>query len=312
VAKRKQAKQKTKRISFKLGASKRKKQPRTINWPSLASILKTIAVVCVLAAGVIGFVLLEKYVRRTVPASQSPATLELVHVPAWVNEQLKEKIYAAARTDGEDLKLDETTAESVQQNIANLVSWLDEVTVQTSHDCLLIEAKWRKPLGLVELGRQKFYIDAKLVVLDFVPMPNLPIVRIKGLSTAKEMPPLGEVWQCEDLVAGVTILAKLDQMDKSVTPDKPLLYEIDSIDVSNFNGRKNSRLPHIILYTEDDTKIIWGAEFGNWQKYLEETDEKKLAKLYSYYKEHGSLLDGAKYINLRDPQDNVPQPIDKY
>ena len=278
----------------------------------MASILKVIAVVCVLAAVGIGFVFLEKYVRRTVPASLSSAPLELVDVPGWVNEQLKEKIYAAAGAYSEDLKLDETAAQSVQQNIETLVAWLDEVKVQTTHDRLLIEAKWRKPLALVELGRHKFYVDAKLVVLDFVPMPNLPIVRIKGLPAAIKVSPLGAIWLRDDLAAGVTILAKLDQMDKSVTPDKPLLYGIDSIDVSNFNGRRSSRKPHIILYTKDDTKIIWGAEFGSWQKYLEATDEEKLAKLYGYYKEHGSLLNGAKYINLRNPQDNVPQPIDKY
>jgi hypothetical protein len=143
-------------------------------------------------------------------------------------------------------------------------------------------------------------------------MPNLPIVRIEGLSAAAEMPPPGEIWQSDDLAAAVTILAKLDQMDKSVTPGKPLLYEIDRIDVSNFTGRKNSRLPHIVLYTKDDTEILWGAEFGKWQRYLEATDEEKLAKLYAYYKEYGSLLGGVKYINLRDPQDNIPQPIDKY
>jgi len=312
VAKRKQAKSKTKRISFKLGTSKRKKQPKRIHWPSLVNTLKVLAVVCVLAAVGIGFAFLEKYVKRAVPVSESSAPLELVDVPAWVNDQLKEKIYTAAGAYDEDLKLDETAARSAQQNIEALVAWLDEVKVRTTHDRLLIEAKWRKPLALVKLGRHKFYVDARLVVLDFVPMPNLPIVRIKGLSAATKTPPPGEVWQCDDLAAGVIILAKLDQMDKSVTPDKPLLYEIYSIDVSNFNGRRSRRKPHIVLYTKDDTEIIWGAEFGTWQRYLESPDEDKLAKLYGYYKEHGSLSGGVKYINLRNPQETVPRPIDKY
>jgi hypothetical protein len=101
-------------------------------------------------------------------------------------------------------------------------------------------------------------------------------------------------------------------MDRLVTPDKPLLYEIASVDVSNFKGRENSRFPHIVLYTKDNTEIIWGAEVGTWQQFLESTDEQKLAKLYEYYKKHGSLLGGVKYINLRDPQDNIPLPIDKY
>ncbi|GAI43037.1 unnamed protein product, partial [marine sediment metagenome] len=50
----------------------------------------------------------------------------------------------------------------------------------------------------------------------------------------------------------------------------------------------------------------------HWQKYLEATDEEKLAKLYGYYKEYGSLLNAVKYINLRNPQETVPRPIDKY
>jgi hypothetical protein len=143
-------------------------------------------------------------------------------------------------------------------------------------------------------------------------MPNLPIVRVTGLSMTTRIPPPGEVWQLDDLAAGVAILERLDRMDKLVTPDRQLLYEIDRIDVSNFNGRRSSRKPHIVLYTRDDTEIIWGAEIGTWQRYLEATDEEKLAKLYGYYKEHGSLLNGVKYINLRDPQETVPRPVDKY
>ena len=183
--------------------------------------------------------------------------------------------------------------------------------MQLTHDRLLIKARWRKPLALVKSGIQSFYVDDELVVLDFVPMPNLPIVRISGLSTT-DIPPPGKAWQKDDLSAAVAILARLDRMDKLVTPDSPLLYEISHLDVTNFNGRQNSRLPHIILYTKDGTEIIWGAEIGAWQRHLEATDEEKLAKLYGHYKKYGSLLNNVKYINLRNPQDNVPLPIDKY
>ena len=93
--------------------------------------------------------------------------------------------------------------------------------------------------------------------------------------------------------------------------DKPLLFEIDSIDVSNFNGRSGSG-PHIVLYAKDNTKIMWGAELGAWSRYLESTDEEKLNKLYSHYKEYGSLLNNVKYINLCEPRGNIPRPVDKY
>ena len=274
--------------------------------------LKLSIVVCALAGTVIGLVFLERYVKDTVPVSEGVIGLELANVPAWVNNQLKEKVLAAAKGDGEDLRLDENAAGSVQQNIKRKVVWLDEITVQRTHDGFRIEGRWRRPVALVKSGLRQFYVDAEQVVLDFVEMPHLPIVKIAGLSLITRTPPLGEVWQRDDLAAAIAILEQLRRMDRLVAQDKPLLYEIDRVDVSNFNGRENSKHPHIVLYAKDNTQIIWGAEVGKWQQYLESTDEQKLAKLYGYYKEYGTLSGGAKYINLRDPQDNIPLPIDKY
>jgi len=270
-------------------------------------------VACILVGIVVGFSFLERYVKETSPVSDKTIRLELVDVPAWVSDQLKEKVLAAAKGDSEDLRLDEKAAlSSMKWNIERDVAWLDEVKVQTTHDGLHIEGRWRKPVALVKSGTRKFYVDAEQVVLDFVQMPHLPIVEVKGLSLITKTPPLGEVWQRDDLAAAITILEQLSQMDRLVTPDKPLLSEIDRVDVSNFNGRENTQHAHIILYAKDNTEIIWGAEVGKWQRYLESTDEQKLAKLYGYYKEFGTLSGGAKYINLRDPQDNIPLPIDKY
>ena len=270
------------------------------------------AAACILVGIVAGFSFLEKYVKETTPLSDNTVRLELANVPAWVNNQLKEKVLAAARGDGEDLRLDENAAGPVQQNIAREVVWLGEVTVQRTHDGFRIEGRWRRPVGLIKSGLSRFYVDAEQVVLDFLAMPHLPIVKITGLPLITRTPPLGEVWGRDDLASAIEIIKRLEQMDKLVTPDKPLLYEIDRVDVSNFSGRVTSKLPHIVMYAKDNTQIIWGAEVGKWQRYLESTDEQKLAKLYGYYKEYGTLSGGAKYINLRDPQDNIPLPIDKY
>ncbi|MDD5063865.1 MAG: hypothetical protein PHQ35_03770 [Phycisphaerae bacterium] len=296
-------KTKDKRISFKLGTSKRKKY-RTYR-PNLTGVLKIFGVLCVFAAAGVSVYFADKYIKSARPAGTG--TLELVNVPQWASSELKVKIRDAA--GGKIFRLDEEAAEIVAENLAS-IAWLDDIKIQTTHKQVLVKARWRKPMAVVKSGSQNFYVDDELVVLDFVPMPGLPLVKIEGLSS--RVPSLGEIWQSDDLDAAVTILTKLDQMDKSVTPGKPLLYEIDRIDVSNFNGRKNSRLPHIVLYAKDNTEIIWGAEFGTWQRYLETTDEEKLAKLYTYFKEYGSLSGGVKYINLRDPQDNIPQPADKY
>jgi len=317
AARRKRKKSKTKRISFKrssLRSTRRKKKRQASRvGPSLIRILKVSAVACIVVSAaacilvgiVVGFSFLERYVKETSVVSEQTIRLELANVPAWVTDQLKEKVYVAARGDGNDLSL-------VQQNIAREVVWLDEVTVQTTHDVLRIEGRWRRPVGLVKSGLRQFYVDAEQVVLDFVEMPHLPIVKITGLPLITRTPPLGEVWQRDGLAAAIEIIKRLDQMDRLVTPDKPLLYEIDRVDVSNFNGKENTQHPHIVLYAKDNTQIIWGAEVGKWQQHLESTDEEKLAKLYSHYKEYGTLSGEAKYINLKDPQDNIPLPIDKY
>ncbi|HUW20627.1 MAG TPA: hypothetical protein VMW16_15120 [Sedimentisphaerales bacterium] len=315
MAKNKKTKNQTKRISFKLGASKGRKRrnahPGSRTWKVVSlTALVVLCAVCLFAGAGVGFVFLEKYVKTHL--SQPLRSLELAGVPAWANEALKQKIYAAAIPYGEPLELDEQTARSVQNNLARQVAWLDKVKVQAAHSSLLVEALWRKPLALVRTGMQKLYVDANLVVLDFVPISSLPIVEVKGLSKNAKAPAPGEVWREDDLGAAIAILDRLDRMDKLVTPDKPLLYEIGCIDVSNFNGRRNAHAPHIVMYAQDNTEIIWGAEYGEWQRYLEAPDEEKLAGLYSYYKEYGSLQEGARFINLCDPQGIVPLPIDKY
>ena len=313
AAKRKKTKSKSKRISLKSGTSKRKKTKQRLRLvTSLISSFKISFMVCILGGTAIGLLYLDKYRKETTPPIIGEVELELVDVPAWVNEELKQKALTAARSDLEDLRIDENAASLVQQNIDRRFAWLDDVKVQTTHNAVRIEGRWRRPMGLIKSGRRSFYVDAEQVLLDFVEMPGMPIVEITGLTSVRKIRPLGEVWEGDDLAAAITLLDRLERRDRIETTQKPLLSEINRLDVSNFEGRKYRKLPHIVLYANDDTKIMWGAKIGEWQRYLESTDEQKIAKLYGYYKEYGTLSGGVKYINLCDPLDDIPQPIDKY
>jgi len=265
-----------------------------------------------LGGGVVGFYYLENYVQEEVGVVDRVGTLELVNPPAWINESLKEKIYSAARSGGEDLRLDLDSARSVQSNISEHVSWLESVRVQSTDESFRIYGRWRKPVALVKIGVEQFYLDADLVVLDYEPVPELPIVEVSGFSARRRVPLAGSLWQHADLAAAVELVVSFDRMDKLVADDKPLLKEIASIDVSNFDGRKRESGPHIILYAKDRTEIVWGAELGKWQRYLEAPDSEKLAKLYSHYKEYGSLMNNVKYIDLRAPEGEVYRPTDRY
>lgn len=260
------------------------------------------------------FVFLEKYVTKTVAVDQQIGALELVSPSWWLNGALKEKIYSAATANGEDLKLDEDAAESVRQNLEKAGGWLDDVKVQTTGKTFRIRAKWRKPLAVIKGGKKAFLLDSNLFVMDFLEVPALPIVSIVGAADEEDLlraagsPAPNKI---EDIKAAVEILDRLDKRD-SLERGGGLLYEIARIDVSNFNGRISPQNPHIVLYTTDDAQIIWGAQIGKWHRHLEVTDEQKIARLYSYFYEKGTLLGGAKVINLRDPQQTVPLPIDRY
>ncbi len=276
--------------------------------------IKASLFVCAFVMVLAGFTFLDGYVKKQTAGSSGNRTIELVgDVPNWVSEEIKNRIYAAATAEANNsANDDEKIAASAQQNIAHLVPWLAEARVRTTHKSILISGRWRKPMLLVTAdNKNKFFIDADMVVLDYSPIGNLPVINITGMELSKIPPTPGQVWQGDDLAAAMAVLNRLARMDTAVSPDKPLLHHIDRIDIANFDGRKNKREPHISLYTKDGTQIIWGAELGTWQRHLESPDDDKLAKLYTYYQQYGTLS-GVKYINLRDPQQKIYLPVDKY
>jgi len=279
---------------------------------SVFGLLKGLLFVCSLVAVLAGFSFLDRYVKTQTPAPPDSRTIELVgDVPNWVSEEIKNRVYAAASADANRQDADGNVAASVQRNISQLVPWLADARVQTTHNSILITGRWRKPIAVVTAGKNQFFIDSDLIVLDYIPVADLPVVTVDGLEFSKQAPSPGKTWRSDDLAAALAVLSRLERMDAAVSPKKPLLREIDRIDVTNFDGRKNKREPHIVLYTKGNTQIIWGAEIGAWQRHLESPDDDKLAKLYTYYQQYGTLS-GVKYINLRDPRQTIYLPVDKY
>lgn len=294
-----------------------KKLKQSFNWTGLDNKAGVIAVVKILlsivaiAVVVTGFAFLNRYVKNQTAVAPGSRKIELVgDVPGWVSKELINRVYAAATVKANVEESAENIAASVQRSVAGLVPWLDKVKVQTTYNSISITGKWRKPIAMITTGKDKFYIDTDLVVLDYMPITNLSVVAVAGLQFDRQPMTPGNVWQGDDLAAALAVLDRLGRMDATVSPKNPLLREIDKIDVTNFNGRKSKRDPHIILYTKQATQIIWGAEIDAWQRNLESPDDDKLAKLYTYYQQNKSLS-GVKYINLRDPQQTVYLPIDK-
>ena len=271
----------------------------------------------VVAIGLLLYYADKKYIRPVQAHKTGPLVLDL---PPWVgdSQELIDKIYFGA--GGSTFQLNEKTAAMVAENLKS-VSWMDNINVQITGDSIQVHASYRKPVAIIQSGQTEFYVDANQVVLDYVQLPKFMLVKITGLSLEPETPRYGDVWKNDALSAALKILYEINQTDtilrqtdRRLKELKPLIAEIASIDMDNYHGKKSRSRPHIILYSLDNTPIHWGAEFGEWQKYLESPDEQKLAKLFNYYVEEGTLSTGTqvKFINLRDAKDKIPLPIDNY
>ncbi len=276
--------------------------------------LAVIAVVAVFAGVGVGFVFLEKYVNETSPVAAGRGSLKLMQTPDWFNAELESRIIKYA--GGGSVDLNENTAETLAENLGKL-PWLYYIKVQTANETAQIYTKYRKPLAIVSDRNSKYYVawqepdnlseNRNVIVLDHFPIAAMPMVEIKGFAT-KKIPAVGEMWHADDIFAAIKLLELLGNMDKESTPDKPLLDEIASVDITNLEGRKHSRNAHILLWTHDGTEVRWGAALGEAARYLEASKKEKLNKLYSFYKEYGSLQRLVPVIELRVPEKDIPRP----
>ncbi|MEN6385813.1 MAG: hypothetical protein ABFD79_11540 [Phycisphaerales bacterium] len=263
----------------------------------------------------VGFIYLEKFVKTSYRFGKENLALKLINVPDWVSPELIREIEETAKKGGTNFILNEESARRVGENLRPL-AWLYNVQVSVGSKEIVVDAEYRKPLAMVTANDGWYYLDADAIILDYVPISELTIVEITGVPVNHlSLRSIGTNWQSDDVAAGLELIQLLDKMDKQVEPNKPLLAEIKSVDLSNFNGRRSTTQPHIVFYAKDGTEIKWGARIGQWHKNLEAKDEEKLAILYNTYKEYGTIQIRAaqkgSFIDLTRQQ-NLTLPIDRY
>ena len=312
---RKKNKRKSSGFSFARRKKKTKAQQRQ-RVKAVRSTLVVFTILLIFAATGLGLVFLEKYINSNSEMDKRIGKLELLAEPYWVSKELRDKIVTAAAISQNGLILEDGTARLVAENLAD-VAWLDDVIVKVTNETIQVGARYRMPRALIKDNNKNFYIDDELVILDYVEIDKLPIVEIKGIQNKSiTFSMVGSCWQRDDVAAAVALLKLLSKMDAEIAENKPLLNEISYIDVSNYNGRENSRKPHIILCARDGTEILWGAEKGKWHLHLEARDEEKLALLYNTYEAMGTLQlrsnHKGSFIDLMKPQKSLSLPIDRY
>ena len=301
--KKKKRKKKNKAAQWFSFGSKSAAKKKTQTGSGRGVFLILFSALCIAAAIAAVFVLLDRHNKRS-SLGDRVGPLELLDKPAWFNAQLVQKVHSA--TGASEFRLDESTARTVAQNLQSM-AWLYDVKVRTTGSSVEVSAKYRRPVGLLRRSGTTYYIDSDAVVLEYLPIEGLTIVEIKGFS-ARSIPPAGDTMANDDIAAAIKLLAVLETMDQISTPLTPLLGEIASIDMSNLDGKKNRRKAHIVLYAKDGTQVNWGAAYGRSARYLEASEKEKVAMLYEFYTQHGTIQGKVKYIELRNPQEAIPRP----
>jgi len=305
---------------------KKKRQPKAR--PSFVTGLKvalTILFLTVLAGGgAMGLLYLDRYVKAAAAEEIPEGTVVFKRPPIWLNQEWKDWIQETLGSATFPLDID--SAEIIFEKLQP-VSWFKDLTVQTEPNGINVYAEYRRPVGLVTSGNKKLYIGDDMAVMNYIPITAIPVIEIKGASSKAPVP--GQVWLAEDAKAAVellNLLYRIDQLYQQQTeaqknrktpspggriPQKPLLNEIESIDVSNFAGRKSSSSdkPHLVLNVKDGTKVYWGAAWGQAATAFEADEKTKLDRLYQWFMEHNNTLQGtAPIIELRWLEDSIPRP----
>ncbi len=290
---------------------------------AIKKVAAILATVIALGGAAMVFGYMERYVHAVSPVTEQMGQLELVGPPQWVNSELQARIAAAA--GGYYFPLDEDIANIIAARLQGL-PWIYNTKIRTTSKTIHIYASYRKPTAMIKSGTKKYYLalvaaddlcyeknKQKVVMLDYIKLDTLPVVEIKGYSL-RRLPVAGDIWQSADITTTVELLTVLGRMDEISCADVPLLRELASIDISNFDGRKNKNNSHIVLNAKDGTEIYWGAAYGDSTLYLEATEQEKLATLYTFYKEHGNTIQCiktppfCKLIDLRYAQMRIPRP----
>lgn len=165
------------------------------------------------------------------------------------------------------------------------VGWVSRVNFvrRTGGGRFEISCRYRIPAALVQHGDKFFLSDSEAVRLPGVYVHDPHVINsawrlIDGV--AKPAPQAGVSWEGEDVRAALALL--------SAVQDEPFGRQIVGVAVANFGGRRDPRVCHIELMTDQaGGRIRWGSALGSE---LEENGVlEKLALLRENYSKTGRV-----------------------
>ncbi|MFH1749042.1 MAG: hypothetical protein ABIG44_18580 [Planctomycetota bacterium] len=160
---------------------------------------------------------------------------------------------------------------------------------------ITIQANFRDYLTFVVRDRMGYLVDVNGVRLprQEAAAYTEPYEMILITGVEASVPPLGEAWDSDAVVAGLQLV---EYLTESAPEQLQRLFK--SVDVSNYKNRLNPRDGWLQIQTVyPDRRILWGLPPG--EEYdIECTATRKLELLWSHYVEYETLPDCAR-IDVR-------------
>ena len=227
----------------------------------------------------------------------------LVDVPEWLDDSAAEQIRQAALEVVRDNAGDDRLAQKVAKKLAENI-WVKGIApagVVSNYDNrnLTIRCEYRRPLAVVSGPGVLVRVDREALVLPgrFL-RSGVPAGKYREIVGVKSDPPeAGQMWNAPDLLAGVDLLRLID--------DRPFAREITAVDVSNYRGRQNVARPHIVMTTDQQSRINWGKAIG-MEGRIEAHYKTKLQNLEGLFLRYGSL-NKLVYADLRGQKVGVKE-----
>lgn len=259
-------------------------------------------------------------------ARDAPCAIEWAALPGWLQEPQSRwvlgEIEAALGPPEAHRRFDPALVHRLGERLA-ASPWVAAVEriQKTAAGIIQIDAKFREPEALVEVGGRLYLTDGEGTrlppeyqadVLDHYPDARERLFVIAGVS--RPLPPVGANWEAEDLRAGLSLarFLKLAVARREV----PFRSSLRAIDVSNFDGSKNRldgklRIKTIHAGAYIDWGLPPGEEFG-----VEASAERKLGNLRTAYVNLGGQLppkvivarwpSGIDFREVREPPAPAP------
>lgn len=197
---------------------------------------------------------MEQTVRQ-MPASSPQPRLQLADLPDWATKEgWTPRLASAVSLEKTDGWLDDQLTENVAARFRRS-GWVKDVrwVRKYADGSVRVSCEFRRPVGMVQTHEGFVPVDIEGYRLPEV-YDRLSPGWIMVTGVASQPPPPGQRWDDGDVRAGVRLTALI--------LDQPWANRITAIDVSNYRGRRDPGRHHIVLATQQGTRIRWGSAPG--------------------------------------------------